>query len=250
MSSTSGTAAPGQLTASGRSSRAFLLRKLHSLSGVLPVGLFLVVHLWTNARVLSGRASFDEGVRRIQAMPGLPFIETFGILLPLAFHAGYGVKLALEPRSNVGLYPYARNWLFVAQRATGLVALAFVLYHLRELWLPRVTGRLAPASFHDVLTAELASTWHGFPLVALAYLGGIAAAVFHFANGLWGFCTSWGITVSRRAQRSAGFAFAVFGLALFAVGAETTLQLATGASVLPRPTAETPACNLPIPATR
>ena len=33
----------------------FTLKRLHSLTGVVPVGLFLLEHLYTNARSLQGR---------------------------------------------------------------------------------------------------------------------------------------------------------------------------------------------------
>jgi succinate dehydrogenase/fumarate reductase cytochrome b subunit (b558 family) len=233
LSRASGTRSPAHQIGGTSTSRAFLLRKLHSLSGVAPVGVFLVVHLWTNARVLGGRDSFDEGVRHIQELPALPLIEVFGILLPLAFHALYGVKLAFEARSNVASYGYTRNWLFVAQRGTGLVALAFVLYHLWELRIQKALGNLGPEAFYDVLAGQLSSTWRGVPVIALVYLVGLAASAFHFANGLWGFCASWGLVVSRPAQRTAATVFSLGGFALFALGAATTLHLATGAHLLP-----------------
>src|SRR5262249_3692194 len=101
--------------------RGFLLRRLHSLSGVVPVGVFLIEHLWTTAKARAGQASFDRAVREINPLPLLPVIEIFGIFLPLAFHAIYGVKLAFDSRPNVVKYPYSRNWLYTMQRVTGLV---------------------------------------------------------------------------------------------------------------------------------
>jgi hypothetical protein len=38
------------------------------------------------------------------------------------------------------------------------------------------------------------------------YVLGLWAAVFHFCNGIWTFCISWGITVGAKAQRKMGFA--------------------------------------------
>ena len=52
-----------------------------------------------------------------------------------------------------------------------------------------------------------------------------------FANGLWGFCFSWGITVSRRSQRLAASAFGLVGLAVFFLGLNTVVHFATGESV-------------------
>jgi len=51
---------------------------------------------------------------------------------------------------------------------------------------------------------ELGSTMHKIatdPLIFVLYLIGVLAATFHFANGLWAFLISWGITVGERAQR-------------------------------------------------
>jgi succinate dehydrogenase/fumarate reductase cytochrome b subunit len=75
---------------------------VHSLTGVVPVGVFLLAHLWTNAQALSGQSAFDAAVSEIHHLPYLPAIEVFGIFLPLSFHALYGVKLALEAKVNVG----------------------------------------------------------------------------------------------------------------------------------------------------
>jgi succinate dehydrogenase/fumarate reductase cytochrome b subunit (b558 family) len=214
-----------------KSRRPFLLRKLHSLTGVLPVGAFMVFHLWTNSKALQGQARFDDAVADIGHMPYLPIVETAGILLPLAFHAFYGIKLALEAKPNVGHYTFARNWMYTLQRVTGLIAFAFICYHLWEYWAQKVLGKLATDQFYPTLCANMSSTVKGVPIIALVYIFGIAAAVFHFANGLWGFCFSWGITVSRRSQRLAATVFGLVGLAVFAIGANTAIYFATGSRI-------------------
>jgi succinate dehydrogenase/fumarate reductase cytochrome b subunit (b558 family) len=212
-----------------KSRRPFLLRKLHSLSGVVPVGGFLVFHLWENARALGGQEQFDEMVKGIGSMPYVLFVELGAILLPLTFHALYGIKLALESKPNIGTYTFTRNWMYTLQRVTGLLAFAFIGYHLYELWFQKVSGKLAPEQFYTTLCASLSSTVGPVPVVALIYILGIAASVFHFANGLWGFCFSWGITVSRRSQQMAAAVFGIVGLVLFFLGANTAIYFATGA---------------------
>ncbi len=208
--------------------RPFLLRKLHSLTGVAPVGLFMLFHLWTNAKALQGQRRFDDAVAEIGHIPFLPVVETVLILLPLAFHALYGVKLALEAKPNVRQYPYTRNWMFTLQRVSGLVAFAFIAFHLWEYWAQKVLGKLAVEQFYPTLCASMSSTVKGVPVVALVYILGIAASVFHFTNGLWGFCFSWGITVSRRAQRLSATAFGLVGAVVFVMGANTAIYFATG----------------------
>ena len=214
-----------------KSRRPFLLRKLHSLTGVLPVGGFLVFHLWTNAKALQGQEQFDHAVGDISHMPYLPVLE-IGILAPLLFHALYGVKLALEGKPNTGSYTFSRNWMYTLQRVTGILAFAFICFHLYEYWLPKTLGRVTTEQFYPMLCANMASTWHSVPIIALIYILGIAASTFHFANGLWGFCFSWGITVSKRSQQMAATVFGLVGLAVFLLGANTAIYFATD-SVFP-----------------
>jgi succinate dehydrogenase / fumarate reductase, cytochrome b subunit len=51
----------------------------------------------------------------------------------------------------------------------------------------------------------------------------MAATVFHFSNGIWTFCFSWGITVGPKSQRIAGWACLLFGLLLFVTGINSLL---------------------------
>lgn len=194
----------------------------------------MVYHLWTNAKALGGQEPFDAAVREINHMPYLPVFEVGLILAPLAFHALYGVKLAFEARHNVTKYSTSRNWAYTLQRITGLVAFLFIGFHMYQYWWKKLIGRMAPEQFYPALCADMSSSVKGIPVIALIYVLGIAASVFHFANGLWGFCFSWGITISRRAQQMAAWAFGIVGLAVFVLGANTVIYFATGSSIQER----------------
>jgi succinate dehydrogenase/fumarate reductase cytochrome b subunit len=176
------------------------VKKLHSLSGVVPVGVFLIEHLWTNSRALQGEDAFNQAVGDIQNLPYLPLIEVFGIFLPLAFHSFYGLYLAFRGKPNALKYPYATNWLF----------------------------GMRSEAFYQTLEAHLSSTYGGVPWLALLYMVGVGSAVFHFANGLAGVCMAWGLTVTKVAQRRAAVVCGAIGLALFFLGANTVLFFATG----------------------
>ena len=122
--------------------------------------------------------------------------------------------------------------MYTLQRTTGIVAFAFIMLHLWEYWIPKQLGHVENDQFYSMLCANMSSTIRGVPVTALAYIVGIGACVFHFANGLWGFCFSWGITVSRRAQQGAAFVFGALGLVLFLIGANTAIYFATGSKSL------------------
>ena len=224
-----------------RPSNRFLLRKLHSLSGVVPVGAFLVEHLWTNASALRGQQSFDDAVDHIQQIPALPLVELVTIVLPLLFHAGYGVVLLRESKPNVAEYPLGKNWLYVAQRITGVVTLAFVLWHLWEIRVQKWLFGLSSHGFFPLLTSHLSGTWLGVPWLALVYTLGVAAAVFHFANGLWGFAASWGLVTTRASMARVRIAGAALGVLLLLLGESTVLYFATGTTPFGEPTTTQPA---------
>lgn len=205
----------------------FLLRKLHSLSGIVPIGVFLIEHLLTNSMAFQGPARFNEAVHSLHHLPYLLALEVFGIFLPLAFHAIYGIKIALSAHPNVSTYPYMDNWRYFLQRITGYIAFVFIIVHLMKFrfahlvgWGPEYIGSSDPFE----ITRHGLTAWHPWGLAIpegvtiTMYVIGLAAACYHFANGIWSFCVSWGITVGDKAQRRVGLGAAVVGIVLFIWG--------------------------------
>ena len=82
-------------------SKTFLLRKLHQITGIVPLGMFFFVHMFTNSKAMNGAASFDKAVKEIHDIPYLLLIEIFGIFLPLLFHSVYGILISAEAKPNV-----------------------------------------------------------------------------------------------------------------------------------------------------
>lgn len=192
----------------------FLLRRLHSLVGLLPVGAFLVFHLWENSQSRLGAEHYNGVVvAGLQSMNYLPLLEIFVIALPLLFHAGYGLVIAAGAQPELRRYPYARNWLYWLQRASGVGILVFLLAHVG---LTRVWGLIDPA-----VRADLYGHMQGMltqpPIFAL-YLVGLLLAVSHLANGLWSMAIVWGVTTSAQAQRRMSYACAGIGVVLAALG--------------------------------
>ena len=203
-----------------------LLRRLHSLSGIVPLGVFVMFHLFTNFQMIRGGSEFQHEVDFIHSLPALLFLE-IALWLSFGFHAVLGAFYSLTGRSNVAAYPYADNWRYLLQRITGIIAMVFVFVHVATLrWRWDVGGWFTPffaegVNGEPLVTATTAKALQAHWLVLVLYTVGALSAVYHWANGLWTAAISWGLTISVRAQRRWGYLCIVLGLALtvFTIGA-------------------------------
>jgi succinate dehydrogenase / fumarate reductase, cytochrome b subunit len=186
----------------------YLLRKLHSLTGIVPVGAFLAEHFWSNSTALVGARQYDETSQTLQSIPFRLFVEWGLIFLPILYHGGYGVYIWLRGQSNVSQYPWVKNWLYTAQRYTGLIAFAYIGWHLyTERWLTH-----GKSTYQDV-ASQMQDPW------ALSFmLVGVLASSFHLGVGIWNFLCKWGLAATARAQRAAGGLGAVVGIGFSLVG--------------------------------
>jgi len=171
----------------------FFNRKLHSLLGVIPVGIFLVQHLFINHFILYGPESFNKAAGFMESLPLRIFLEAFLIFLPLLYHGIYGLYIAFQAKNNVLNYGYFRNVMFLLQRITGVFLIIFIAWHVYET-------RVA-AAFGVEVNAQMMVDILSSPVMMVFYILGVIAATFHFANGMWSFCVTWGITVGPKAQR-------------------------------------------------
>jgi succinate dehydrogenase / fumarate reductase cytochrome b subunit len=189
-----------------RLSDNLFFRRLHSLTGAVPLGAFLVFHLYANSFALSGPAAYDEHVRFLRSLPYLHVLEWGLIFLPLLYHSLYGLFIWYTGANNFPQYNYARNGLYLMQRLTGIVALVFVVYHIADQRL------LAAPSFFTVKSSI------SNPAVFILYFVGTASVAWHMMNGLWNFTVKWGIAAGERAQRTLLAVFSVLGAGLVFVG--------------------------------
>jgi len=201
-------------------SSSFILKRLHSLSGVFPIGFFLLEHMFTNAFILGGPEAYNHKIEFLRNLPFVVFLEITFIGLPILYHAGYGIFVTLSGKTNLSSYPYTRNFLYTLQRITGIAALIYIGYHVYET---RIVNALYGTEVSFARMQEIMSS----PFMFWFYIAGLAAVCFHFANGIWGFCISWGITVSAKAQRNVGIGFGALGLLIFIVGTFSLIRLVT-----------------------
>jgi succinate dehydrogenase / fumarate reductase cytochrome b subunit len=200
----------------------FLIRRLHSLSGLIPLGVFLVFHLGANSLIRVPTdppgAMFQQGVDGIHGLGPLVYpVEIIGIFLPLAFHTVVGIMIAFTGRPNTQAYRYGGNIRYTLQRVTAYIALVFILYHLYHMhWTgkPFGGGHFEP---HDAANSAAAAMQQA-NWIAIAYVIGVLATVFHLANGIWTSLITWGITIKPRSQQVAGYYCTALGIVMAIVG--------------------------------
>ena len=204
----------------------FGIRRLHSLLGIVPLGLYMVVHLVTNASLLNGAETFQRAVYMIHS-PGklLPLIEWGAIFAPLLFHAIIGVWISKTGHSNADRYKFVSNRRYVFQRITGIIALVFLFFHIlhlhgwfhADIWIEPMRsigfGQFRPYNAASTLASAMNSwIWPAF------YLIGVLSCVYHLANGLWTSGITWGLWISPAAQERATKVCTVIGVGLAVVG--------------------------------
>jgi len=218
-----------------RFSSTFLLRKLHQLTGIVPLGLFFFVHMFTNSKAINGEENFEKAVQVIHDIPYLLFLEIFGIFLPLSFHSIYGVIISLEARPNVFAYSYGRNWFYFFQRATGIFLFVFIFFHVLNLRFGLIPGlNLTPVAGNSHLAWDIVSAEFAIPWVLTFYIAGIAATAWHLGYGFWLFAVDWGIVIGEKAQKYALYACLVLVLGLFAVGVNAAVAFVRPCGLLPQ----------------
>ncbi len=208
---------------------SFVLHKLHSLSGVFPIGFFMIQHLLANSYSLRGEKEFNTVVSVFGYLPFVAVMEWVLIFIPLLFHSIYGFFITAEMRANVGVYQYSRNWLYLLQRISGIVAFLYIGYHTYSTWGIKKMYELAGGDrAHEMGFRSIsydAMLWRfEDPLYVAIYVLGISMSAFHLANGLFNFGIRWGITIGATAQKVSGLLWSGVGIALLLIGVGTALN--------------------------
>ncbi len=193
--------------------RSYFLDKLHSLSGIVPIGAFLVEHFWSNSYALVSASKYNQQSEDLQTIPWRLAAEALVIWLPILYHGVYGIYIWWRGKSNSFRHPWMANWMYTLQRWTGILAFAFIGWHV---WVERFAthGRSTYAGVAHVMSN---------PYYLAFYLAGVVATSFHLGNGLWNFSCKWGLTVTKRSQRAAAYFGALVAVIFAVVGVSIAL---------------------------
>jgi len=186
----------------GRLRDPYIWHRLHSASGIFPIGFFLLQHLIANSYALRGAAAYNTVIKVYGGLPFVAVLEIVLIYVPILYHSIYGIWITAYGQTNLGKYKYGRNWMYFLQRASGVIAFFYIGYHIYFtslqkyilLWQHNPDPEIAIR--YGAMAHQMADPLH-FAIQAI----GIIATVFHFTNGLWNFCIRWGITISAHSQR-------------------------------------------------
>ncbi|MFN2387224.1 MAG: succinate dehydrogenase [Thermoanaerobaculia bacterium] len=190
--------------------RPFWLRRLFSLVGVAPLGVYLVWHLYNNAFALQGAAAFDARLAEVIRAPFYQPLVWLGVYLPFLFQALYGLKVTVTSSPSVRMTPTLRNWKYVLQRASAIGVLLFVPAHVYKTKVsPWLTGtEMSFARMHEGMLE---------PVTLAVYVLGMLGVCFHLANGAVARGDHLGLFVGRRGHPRGEWLWILFGIVLLAV---------------------------------
>lgn len=197
---------------------SFFWHKLHSLTGIVPVGFYMVQHLTLNTFSLAGPSKFNGVIGFFAGVPThiLLGLELAAIWLPLLFHAVYGTFIVARNNDNYSeaAYKFRENRYYRLQRWSGVVAFLFLAFHVTTTTVrAKSVGHAAIQydAWHQALTAN------GGVLFVL-YCVGVVSCAYHLAYGIWNFCIRWGITIGARSQSAMARFSAVFFVVVSLMG--------------------------------
>ena len=199
-------------TNTGKADRSYLRARLASALAVVPLGVWVVVHLWNNLSAFKGAAAWQHEVTEYDH-PIAFFASSLVALLPLGLHTVWGIGRLFSVRPNVVRYKYFANLRYALQRLSALGLLGFLGAHM---WLAMLRPRITtghPEPFDDI-----AHEMHHHGPTLVVYLLGVLGVAYHLANGLHTFAMGWGLVTSKRALRKQTLAIIGLFLGLLALG--------------------------------
>lgn len=190
----------------------YFWHKVHSLTGIIPVGFYMIQHLTLNSFTLSGPEQFNSVLHFFESLPKHLFLalEVIAIWIPLVFHAVYGLFIVNRGQSNYfeQKYKWSQNLMYTFQRWSGLFLFLFLSFHVSTTTIAKYIAGTPKGIEYAAWQHNLTSNGY---ILFFVYLLGVLAASYHLAYGVWNFCIRWGITISDKAQmRIQKFAFGMF----------------------------------------
>jgi succinate dehydrogenase / fumarate reductase, cytochrome b subunit len=172
-----------------------LQSRLGSFLAVVPLSVWVVIHLWNNLAAFTGAEAWQQAVTEYRH----PYAQAFTfliVMLPLLLHTGWGIVRLFSFKPNNLAYPYYANVKYILQRLSAVGVFFFLGAHI---WLAFLSPRLVHG--HPEPFADIAREMHWHAPTLLVYTLGVLGTAYHLANGLQGFAMGWGILATERSMR-------------------------------------------------
>ncbi len=190
----------------------YFWHKVHSLTGIVPVGFYMLQHLSLNSFTIAGPDRFNGVLHFFESIPmHLFLVLEFGlILIPLIFHAVYGLFIINrgEPNYFQTKYKWSQNRMYSLQRWSGIFLFLFLSFHVSTTTIAKYISGSSKVVEYAAWQQNLTSNGY---ILFVVYILGVLSASYHLSYGVWNFCIRWGITISEKAQlRVQKFAMGMF----------------------------------------
>lgn len=162
--------------------------------------LFALVHMIGHLGMFSGRDAYDAYAHFLQGLGGLKWAARAGLLALVVVHIATGISLA---RANSAARPQKyvvqryRRTSFAARTMalTGLVVLAFIVYHLLHF----TFGIVQPEYFHHLDAKGRYDAYSMFVMgfkntpILISYIVAVTLLCLHLAHGAGSWLQSLGL---------------------------------------------------------
>jgi succinate dehydrogenase/fumarate reductase cytochrome b subunit len=193
---------------------------LHSVLG-LALLAFAIFHAYQNYPALAHEEAWVARAVRT----ALGFWFGIGVLAAMLVHGVLGLAGWVRHRSEVARGEAAPDWGIRFQVVTGSLVLAFIAYHVVQLW-PSGSGP------HSSIREPYARLWSnlGHPVPLVVYIAGVSAFAFHVGHGLARFTARALRVLPSFVGRAVG---GVLGFVLLLVFAQLVARFALGEALIP-----------------
>lgn len=177
-------------------------------SGLALIG-FVLSHIAGNLLIFAGPEAFNAYPAKLRELGPLLWVARAGLLLAFLAHVFFAMKLTRENRLARPIR-YAKeatiqaSWASTHMIHTGLVILAFLIFHLAHFTFRITDAQVASHGAFEVY--EMVTSAFRDPMVYATYVVAMIAVGFHLSHGLSSFMQTLGFNhpLYNQAIRSAG----------------------------------------------
>ncbi len=178
-----------------------------AVTGIALFG-FVLAHMAGNLQAFLGPSKLDEYGAALRKVPALLWTMRLGLLGAAALHVWSAISLtrdswAARPQGYRSLRPLDSSYASRSMRITGVVLLAFIVYHLLHF----TTGDLHPAFIEGGVNHNLVVGLRVMPVLVFYVIAQLCLG-FHLWHGIWSMTQTLGLAHPRYDALRRGFATA------------------------------------------